>query len=209
MFLTSKIIQKPVDPPGGDITHVYTRQHDTKGLEPSFRGPFKILSRPTRSTLEIKVGLTRSGEIRSERRAWADCKPAHRRSDTIEAERPRRGRPRKDAEDTTTATAVDSSPNQPDLPQKENSPRSVRSTRNQTPNYVAAMDFSKPPPGFVAGSLNSPSTHAEPTGPPPKPAFPPPARGFHERQSWSASAAEIAEINATIARSPVRCEARG
>ena len=35
---TSKIVQKEVDPPSEKVTHVYVKQHDTRGLEPSFRG---------------------------------------------------------------------------------------------------------------------------------------------------------------------------
>ena len=76
---TSKLPQKEVDPPPASVTHVYAKQHDTRGLEPRYRGPFRVISRPTRSTVEIKIGLTKAGEVRSELRSWADCKPAFRR----------------------------------------------------------------------------------------------------------------------------------
>ena len=63
---TSTTPQKEQSPPSNEVTHVYVKQHDTKGLDPRYRGPFRIISRPSRSTLEIKVGLTQAGEVRSE-----------------------------------------------------------------------------------------------------------------------------------------------
>ena len=41
----------------------------------------------------MKVGLTSSGEVRSELRSWKDCKPAYLREGVVEAQRPKRGRP--------------------------------------------------------------------------------------------------------------------
>ena len=177
---------------------MYARQHDTKGLEPSYRGPFKILSRPSRSTLEIKVGLTRSGEVRSEIRAWADCKPAFRRNDTIEAERPMRGRPRKNtAVDTPPDTADDASAAMPDTleePVTANNNTSGTDNPLQTtqPRYnlrprkskeVAQIDFSKPPPKR-AGNSNGFSTSSDPQSVTPS--------------AWIATKHELDAINASI-----------
>ena len=82
---TSKTEQAQVEPPS-NVTHIYVKQHDTKGLQPRYRGPFKVLSNPSRSTVEIKAGLTAKGEIRSELRSWSDCKPAFMREDTVEVQ---------------------------------------------------------------------------------------------------------------------------
>ena len=89
---TSKLEQEEIEAPQ-NVTHVYVRQHDTKGLETRYRGPFKVINRPSRSTIEVKVGLTSSGEVRSELRSWKDCKPAYLREGAVEAQRPKRGRP--------------------------------------------------------------------------------------------------------------------
>ena len=195
---TSTNPQEEVDPPS-NVTHVYTRQHDTRGLQTRFKGPFKVISFPTRSTLEIKVGLNADGSDRKELRAWADCKKAYLRDDATEAERPKRGRPPK----KPLSQPEQLSPPEDLLPQAEppkasnnSSPaRPVRSTRNQTPNYIASVaqvDFSRPPPPFMVPAA---------TGTPP-------FSGFHQ-PAWSASASDLNVINQSIAGSPVRCEARG
>ena len=91
---TSTNPQPKINPPK-EVSHVYARQHDTRGLQTRYRGPFKVISRPSRSTLEIKVGVNKDGSDRTELRAWADCKRAYLRQDAAEASRPKRGRPPK------------------------------------------------------------------------------------------------------------------
>ena len=61
---TSTNVQEKVDPPGEKVTHVYTKQHNKKGLDSSFKGPFEIISRPSRSTIEIKVGVNKDNRIK-------------------------------------------------------------------------------------------------------------------------------------------------
>ena len=166
---TSKVSQNSVDPPSEDVTHVYVKQHETRGLDPNYRGPFKVVNRPTRSTLEIRAGLNKEGVVRKEWRAWSDCKPAHMRKDAVAAERPKRGRPPKQAAEADTVV-------EPDQPSTSSTaPRSVRSTRNPAPNYVDALvvtpDFTKPPPPFTR--------YAEP-------------------RTWTALAQELASINQSI-----------
>ena len=150
--------QKQVETPK-NVSHVYVKQHETRGLDPRYRGPFKVISNPTRSSLEIKAGLTARGEVRSEWRAWADCKPAHINEDTVEASRPKRGRPPKpqvpsDQESPLDPPVVTNSeaPNLPNSNDGGNSSRPTRSTRNPAPNYVdtlvASIDFSRPPPSY-------------------------------------------------------------
>ena len=169
--LPDKIINEPAD----TITHVYTRQHDTRGLQSHYRGPFKILSRPSRSTILIKVGTNRDGSERTELRNWQDVKSAYLREGTADAERPKRGRPSK----TTTPTIQAESSLVPAL----------QTNVSSIQDWAAQLDYSIPPP--MAANSKFPSTAAEASA------------------CWSASSTELAVINASIASSPVRCEARG
>ena len=174
------------------VSHVYVKQHNTKGLSHKYLGPLPVTSRPNRSTIEVKVGLNRHGAERLEIRHMSDIKVAHLRENATIAERPKRGRPVKQPEDTilsppqSTAQAATPStissetsetvtnPNAGNSNSTSTSPpaaestRPVRATRNQSPNYidslVASIDFSKPPP----------SRH------------------------WTASSAELEEINRSI-----------
>ena len=172
---TSKPIQKQVDPPT-NVTHVYVKQHETRGLDSRYRGPFKIISKPTRSTLEIKTGLTAKGEIRSELRAWADCKPAYVNEDTVEASRPKRGRPPKKTSETKTNESEQS-------PNLDTSSQPFHGFATQP--GVATVDFSKPPPPFpCAGNSNFKTTHADST------------------KTWSASVADLEVINSSISGVP-------
>ena len=169
------------------ITHVYTRQHDVKGLGSRFAGPFPVLSKPSRSTVEIKVGTNRDGSNRVEIRHLSDIKTAYLREDATEASRPRRGRPRKPQEvdsldwpelnDPSAASSSSTSPNQ-------NNDGNLR--QSNSPNlqqWVANFDFSIPPPLTRAGNSNSNSPDADPAKTP-----------------WSATSSEIVELNRKITR---------
>ena len=157
---TSTNPQKHSDPPSDKVSHVYARQHDVKGLHEKYKGPFRILTRPNRTTVEIRAGLTKSGEVRSELRSWTDCKPANLRDGVADAERPQRGRPPKpslvpssNTRSAENSLPIDTSVPPPNLPNSNdggNPSRPTRSTRNPAPNYVdalvASIDFSRPPP---------------------------------------------------------------
>ena len=193
---TSTNPQKQVDPPSEKVTHVYAKQHETKGLHQSYEGPFRILSRPTRSTVVIKVGVDRFGQDREELRAWKDLKPAYLRNNTVEAARPKRGRPplRPQPEPTSTPAILEDSivlttpATEETLDKNSNHggkhsepSRPVRSTRNPNPSYVDAIDFSKPPPVFKAGNSNYLTSAAEPIV-----------------KVWSASKEQLLDINRSI-----------
>ena len=185
---------------------MYTRQHDVKGLSSSYRGPFKILSRPSRSTVIIKVGLNKDGSFCEELRHWSDLKVAHLKDGMAEAERPKRGRPVK------VPKAPDASPkdhNASDIIQdsslrdKNNNIAAIES-QGPSPNLdfnIATCDFSIPPPGWNPGNSNvnpalrhraDPTKH---TGPPSIPGFP------HKPLAWSASSSELSKLNASINKS--------
>ena len=143
------------------VTHVYVKVDTPTGLAARFEGPYKIVSRPSRSTLQVRVGSFVSGEPRLLTLHWSMCKPAHMRQDAEESSRPSRGRPRKSPDptvpdDSQTTTDVESDVNnaageklsQPvDEPAKIQTPQSqqqklrrqFRSTRNPNPTYVDAL----------------------------------------------------------------------
>ena len=116
-----------------------------------------------------------------------------------DAKRPTRGRPRK-------APAVDP-PVDPPLSSVPTTDTTSKSTDiDDDPPFhgfaattIAALDFSKPPPGWRENSNQVPtnSTAAEATyitGPPPAPGFP------HKPASWTASKQELDIINSSITR---------
>ena len=142
---TTKSKQELVPEPPHSITHVYTKQHQTVGLQPSYCGPFRIVDRPSRSQVKIQVGLTKQGLPRYELRSWRDLKVAPEGLDVPEASRPMRGRkPQKPSspDDGPTATEVKSEPDS-NGGEVNNMADSVttnaagkRSTRNPQPSYV-------------------------------------------------------------------------
>ena len=158
--------QVEVPEPPESITHVYTWQHNKKGLEAPYAGPFAVVSRPTRSTVKIKVGLTKAGEERYEIRSWKDLKVAHMAPEAEEAQRPKRGRPSRhasvpsdDQNKTSSGTAnldsafekegatVNKAVERADA-ELENSnvgAKPKRSTRNPNPIYVDGVSFTGPP----------------------------------------------------------------
>ena len=165
--------EKSLPPLPDNVTHVYTRQHQTTGLQTPYEGPFRIASRPSRSTVQIEVGVYKSGEKRYEIRHLNDLRVAHPDSFASPMARPKLGRPPK-------ATALTGSPNQtdanndntrvdrfddtppqssvpplpqPSLPVTESKQtleganfqtRQTRSTRNPNPKYVDAIWSASP-----------------------------------------------------------------
>ena len=131
--------------PPKNVTHVYTREHHVKGLDSRYRGPFRILSRPTRTTIEIKVGQNKDKSDRTEVRHWGDVKAAHLRDDeVVEAERPKRGRPSKKIEAAANPSVID--------------PSTSTDQNNNVLAEICNIDFTKPPPKFkpVAGISKAP-----------------------------------------------------
>ena len=102
-----RMMDRPARPMAGkheekDISHtenvdqVYYRNHgDEKSLSEKFKGPVPINSRPSRSTLELKVGSYASGEPRLQEFSWSSCKPANYRDEAFSVFRDKLGRKRK------------------------------------------------------------------------------------------------------------------
>ena len=74
------------------VTHVYVKVDDPKGLSPRFEGPYRIMSRPSRSQIEVRVGSFADGTPRLVTFNWQSCKPAHMRENASESSRPNIGR---------------------------------------------------------------------------------------------------------------------
>ena len=196
---------KPEPPLTGfppDATHAYTRQHKAQGLQVPYEGPFAIVDRPSKSTVKLDVGTFKSGEKRFEIRHLNDIKFAHPKSLAAPAERPSLGRkprtsvpvgvsnPTEPGPSPTTVLPGQNRFSEPDntLPVEQAPPNDLstnnepaeiqtrfpaRSTRNPNPIYVDALSM-------------------EYTGPPTIPAF------TSRHTAWSASAADLARINASI-----------
>ena len=202
--------QEIVPEPPQSITHVYTKQHKTVGLEPSYAGPFEILSRPSRTQVVIKVGLTKSGEVRTELRHWKDLKVAHMRPEAKEAQRPKRGRPAKQPTSTRSeadcTTGVDPQIIQDgaeiNKPSASNS-RAGNSNARSTLIPSARPSHNIPSMKNSAGNSNRPARSTRNPDPKYVDALtlqvtgPPASKPFANR-TWSASAYELEQINKSI-----------
>ena len=76
-------------------THVYVKVDEPKGLASRFEGPFEIISRPSRSQVQVRIGSYASGEPRLLTFHWTACKIAHMREEAETGSRPKLGRPPK------------------------------------------------------------------------------------------------------------------
>ena len=74
------------------VTHVYVKVDEPKGLSPRFEGPYRIMSRPSRSQIQVRVGSFADGSPRLVTYNWQSCKPAHMREYAPEGSRPNIGR---------------------------------------------------------------------------------------------------------------------
>ena len=195
-----------VQEPPSNVTHVYTKQYNTTGLQAPYMGPFPVVERPSRTQVKIQVGVNVKGEPRYELRNWKDLKIAHLRSDATEASRPKRGRPSTikvkphsdsdpiDADTSAQSEAANSTDGKSNVNKSlsaESTPRPVeinsnvggnrpkRSTRNPAPIYVdATRDAGPPQPTELAGISNV----------------------VFRPQAWSATQEEMNAINESIVR---------
>ena len=143
-----------------DATHVYVKIENPQSLCPRFEGPYEIYSRPSRSQVELKIGMFKDGRPRLLTFHWSSCKLAHLREGAEAASRPSLGRrpkateinseqlPRPTPSSSTCQTgppiepATSSDPKvnkettakiQTDLTLRT---RPIRSTRNSSPVYT-------------------------------------------------------------------------
>ena len=76
-------------------THVYLKKENPKGLLQGYHGPYKIVERPSHSTIKVKLGTFKSGAENIQLHHWENAKPAKLRENFQEATMPTRGRPSK------------------------------------------------------------------------------------------------------------------
>ena len=129
--------------PDSDVTHAYTLQHNKTGLDPSYKGPFEIVKRLSRSSVRLNVGTYANNQMRTEDRHWSELKAVKLPKSTISEKRPKLGRPSKNFKptstnaDPTTFTGFKTE----EIPQ-----RKVISWPANVADELAKIDFSKPPP---------------------------------------------------------------
>ena len=75
-----------------NATHVYVKVDQPSSLSPKFEGPYEIYSRPSRSQVELKIGLFKDGRPRLLTYNWQQCKVAHLREGAKIGQRPMLGR---------------------------------------------------------------------------------------------------------------------
>ena len=73
-------------------THVYVKVDSPQSLCPKFEGPYEIYSRPSRSQVELKIGMFKDGRPRLLTFHWSSCQIAHLREGDEAASRPALGR---------------------------------------------------------------------------------------------------------------------
>ena len=150
-----------------NITHVYVKVEEPRGLCPRFEGPYRVISRPSRSQVQVRVGSFADGSPRLLTYHRSSCKPAHMRDGALEGSRPNIGRRpnptvvktslmgnKQPSESTNSepaspddhATSTTSSPHLLSTPAERGkfetrNTRPVRSTRNANPSYVDAIKW--------------------------------------------------------------------
>ena len=75
-------------------THVYVKVDNPASLSPKFEGPYEIYSRPSRSQIEVKIGMFKDNRPRLLTFHWSNCKIANMREGAPAASRPKLGRPK-------------------------------------------------------------------------------------------------------------------
>ena len=199
-----------------DINFVYTKQHQTTGLQPSFEGPFRIAERLSRSTFKLEVGTFKDGTKRYEIRHANDLKFAHPKSLTAPAVRPTLGRPSSSSSDAQL-TALPSHPT-PSNQFDESEPASSVAADQNKQTLQTRKDATTDRPTHETSNQNCrvPASIKEGgqelTGPPkiqpfsgrptrttrnPNPIY---VDGIQleSNKPWSASSAEIQELNRMI-----------
>ena len=148
---------------------VYVKVDEPSSLAPRFEGPYPIVSRPSRSTIEVRIGSFANGNPRLQVYNWNTCRVAHLREGAEVGQRPQLGRPPKVPQplpsiqpDTTVPDDVPE-PTEPEndatespvVKSKQNTrgkiqndetasnSRPVRATRNPHPNYVDSIGFDR------------------------------------------------------------------
>ena len=129
--------------------YVYVKVVDPAPLAPRFEGPYLIVNRPSRSTIEVRIGSYVDGSPRLQTYNWNTCKIAHLREDAEPGQRPKLGRPPKAPDKISEAGTNDRSssiddPNSTDAPaeskQRKRRNRShQRGANNRAVNHETSL----------------------------------------------------------------------
>ena len=96
--LPTSSVSLPLDTTHTEMaTHVYVKVDNPKGLSAKFEGPHRIVSRPSPSQIEVRLGSYVNGSPRLQTFNWQSCKIAHMRENAVEVPRPKLGRPKKNS----------------------------------------------------------------------------------------------------------------
>ena len=113
-------------------------------------GPYKIIDRPSESTIRVKLGTFKSGVENIQLHHWSNCKPASVREDTPEAEMPTRGRKPKTSNQAEVQPSIGSEPDSKITPvavpkvNKHPTRRSVRIQNKLAGNSTSAGTTTRP-----------------------------------------------------------------
>ena len=195
---------------------MFTRQHQTTGLQTPYEGPFKIDQRLSKSTVRIEVGIYADGSKRYEVRHLNDLKLAHPDSLAAPVQRPKLGRRSNPTEalnqteqpiesGQTNRLIADPKPTKT-LPVADvNKDRvGIQKTLNHATS-TPSVDIPAPDPG-EPGKIQMTKRTVRSTRNP-NPIYvdsltlgPPPSLGFpaNSDRMWSASPAELAVIQRSI-----------
>ena len=145
-----------------DLSHtakakfVYVKVEDPSGLSPRFEGPYEIISRPSRSTISVRIGSFADGRPRVQEYNWNTCKIAHLRDDAVVGSRPKLGRPSKSPPQThTTVRTEDPKPTDgPDAsPQSFSKQTQNRATTNSQNHETSILQNRAPPSTAERGKI--------------------------------------------------------
>ena len=136
-----------------NATHVYVTVDNPTGLACRFEGPYPIISRPSRSQVQVRVGSFASGLPRLLTFHWSLCKVAHLREGAPESSRPNIGRKKKNPD----ATALSGSPDatgsvgekMEGTPSHDKNKQTESPAKIQTPGRADFEDSSRSPLGPI------------------------------------------------------------
>ena len=182
--------------------HVYVKVEDPSGLQPRWEGPYPITSRPSRSTIIVRIGSYVDGRPRLQQYNWNSCKIAHLREDADEAERPKLGRKPK-PKDSTPSSLTSSTPSSDSTLSTSNT--STADSHNTLSGLPPHPDYVKKGPLITEEmfeNANWPKILQIPSRDQPirstrnpNPSY---VDALRKSSAWTASAMDIASINASI-----------
>ena len=203
--------ERPMPPIPENIKQVYTKQHQTTGLQPSFEGPFRVEERTSRSVWKIEVGTYKDGRKRYEYRHVNDLKFAHPKSLAAPIERPKLGRPATVQSDSSNSTEVTPSrqPSNPvnnqlrrqlQLPEPPHQTRTVDSKQSGNNHETSIPECQLPALPAESGKIQNRPKRSTRN---PNPLYVDSLRLQAPPRAWSASESDLKWLNESITSGPL------